>query len=134
MKPRPTSVSIIAWILIVIGGLSFITSTLTINNPMVRDLMSKSPIPVPIQFVMMYVGLGVSILSGVFMLKAKAWARMLYIGWSLIGFTISFSTSPMKAAIIPGFIVFLIIAFFLFRPKANEFFSQAISQNDRPSF
>ena len=123
MKKRPTSISVIAWIYIVLGGISLITTTLMINNPMARDLMSKSPIPIPVQYALSYVGLLIMIVSGVAMLKGCNWARFLYVIWSIIGFLVGFTTSPMKAAMIPGFVVFLVVAFFLFRPKANAFFS-----------
>lgn len=124
MKKRPTSISVIAWILIVIGVISLITTTAMFNNPMARDIMAKSPLPIPVQYAMGYIGLLVMIVSGIAMLKGQNWARFLYVTWSLIGFVIGIATSPMKAAMIPGLMVFVIITFFLFRPKANEHFSK----------
>ena len=120
---RPTSVSVIAWILIVTAGISLLTSTVSLNNPMARELMAKSLLPVPLQFVMLYVGLLITIVSGIAMLKGQNWARFLYVGWSAIGFVIGILTSPMKAAMIPGLVVFAVLTFFLFRPKPNEYFS-----------
>jgi hypothetical protein len=93
-----------------------------INNPVVQDLMAKNPIPVPVQYAMSYIGLLVTIGSGIAMLKGANWARYLYVIWNLVGFVIGIATSPMKAAMIPSFVVFLVIAFFLFRPKATAFF------------
>ena len=133
MNNRPTSITVISWILIVMGGLSVISSALTINNPMVREMMSKSPVSLTIQYAMLVIGLAVTLTSGVCMLHGKAWARQLYVGWGAIGFLISFNTSPMKAAIIPGFVVYLVISFFLFRPKANAFFSPTTSPNGSQS-
>ena len=100
-------------------------TTAMINDPTGRDIMAKSPIPIPVQYAMSYLGLLAMIVSGVAMLKGKNWARYLYTIWNLVGFVIGIATSPMKAAImIPGFVVFLVIAFFLFRPKATAFFVQ----------
>lgn len=130
MKQRPTSISVIAWILIVIGGISLITTTAMINHPMVHNLMSKSSLSVSAQYAISYLGLLITIISGVAMLKGKNWARFLYVIWSLIGFVIGLTTSPMKMAMIPGFIVFSVIAFFLFRPKANEFFGPVWESGD----
>jgi cytochrome b561 len=104
------------------GAISLVTSIVSFNNPIVKEIMSKNRIPINIQYVMMYAGLLVMLVSGVAMLKGQNWARLLYICWSIIGFIIGIATSPMKAAMIPGIIVFLVIVFFLFRPKANEFF------------
>ena len=120
---RPTSISVIAWILIVTSGIAMLASTVSLNNPMARELMAKSLLPIPLQFVMLYVGLLITIVSGIAMLKGQNWARFLYVGWGSIGFVIGILTSPMKAAMIPGFVVFAVVTFFLFRPKANEYFS-----------
>ncbi len=49
MKKRPTSVTVIAWILIVTGGVSLVATTAAINNPVTLELMSKSPLPIPVQ-------------------------------------------------------------------------------------
>jgi len=122
MNQRPKSITVVCWILIIMGAISLVTSIVSFNNPIVKEIMSKNRIPINIQYVMMYAGLLVMLVSGVAMLKGQNWARLLYICWSIIGFIIGIATSPMKAAMIPGIIVFLVIVFFLFRPKANEFF------------
>ncbi len=130
MKNRPTSVTVIAWALIVMGGISLISTTAMINNPMAHDLMSKSPIPIPVQYAMSYIGSLIMIVSGIAMLGGRNWARFLYVVWSAVGFAIGITTSPMKVALIPGFVVFVVIAFFLFRPKATQYFSPSESAND----
>ena len=120
---RPTSVSVIAWLLIAMSGISLLTSIVSFNNPMVRELMAKSLIPIPLQFVISYVGLLITLASGIAMLKGQNWARFLYVGWGVIGFVIGILTFPMKAAMIPGVVVVAVFAFFLFRPEANTYFS-----------
>jgi hypothetical protein len=126
MKIRPTSVTVISWILIAMGGISLITTTmmLIIPNPRVQELMAQSPIPVPIQYVISYAGLAVMIISGLWMLKGQNWARLLYVIWSALGLVIGLATSPMKAMLIPGVLIYGVVVFFLFRPKANQFFSK----------
>lgn len=122
MNERPKSITVVCWILIVMGGISLITSLLSFNNPVTQELMSKSPIPISIQYIMMFAGLLITLACGIAMLKGQNWARLLYVGWSVIGFIIGIATSPMKAMMFPGIIIFFIFAFFLFRPKANEYF------------
>jgi hypothetical protein len=124
MNKRPKSVTFISWFFIVTGVFSLLTSFTSMNNPLVLELMAKSPLPVPAQFAMMYVGLAISITSGIFMLRGANWARFLYIIWSAIGFLIGLATSPAKLMLIPGIIVYGIIVFFLLRPNANAFFSR----------
>ncbi len=123
MNKRPLSVSIIAWLLIVFGALSAVAIPFTLGNPMTQELMAKSMVPIPVQYFMMFAGVLISIVTGIFMLKGANWARMLYIIWGALGFLFSFITSPAKAAVIPGFVIYLIVAFFLLRPKATAFFT-----------
>lgn len=122
MTTRPRSITIISWILIVLGGISAVSTTIMIGNPMVAELMQKSPVPMWLQWVMSYAGLLVMLVSGAAMLKGANWARWLYVGWTAAGFVFAFATSPLKMAMLPGFVFFCIIAFFLFRKKANAFF------------
>lgn len=122
MTKRPTSITVIAWILIVVAGISLVTTTFTLNNPTAKELMSRSVIPLQLQFAMMYFGLLVQLVSGVAILKAQNWARLLYTIWTGIALVIGLATSPMKMAMIPGVVLFVVIVVFLFRPKANEYF------------
>ncbi|WP_188705274.1 hypothetical protein [Silvimonas iriomotensis] len=131
---RPVSITIIGWFLIVTAAFSLISVVFTFNNPMVRALMEKSPLPIPIQFLLTFVGLLVTVISGVALLKRRHWARLLYSGWSVLGFAVSLATSPMKPALIPGLVIFLIIVFFLFRPTANQYFAAQTDTANAPDF
>ena len=122
MQTRPTSITVICWILIVMGGILLFTSLLSLNNPEAKEIMGRNPIPVSIQFMMLYVGTIVMIGCGIAMLKGQNWARMLYISWSIFGLIIGIVTAPMKSSLIPGIVIFMIAAFFLFRPNATAFF------------
>lgn len=122
MNKRPTSITVVCWVLIALAGVSIISSVFSFNNPVTRELMSKSPIPVNIQYLIMFAGLVITLVCGIAMLKGRNWARLLYVGWSVTAFIIGLATSPMKAMLIPGLIIFIIFAFFLFRPKANAYF------------
>ena len=141
MRTRPTSITVIAWILILMGGISLVTMTLMIDkidkvmidNPAARELISKSAISVPVQYAMTYVGLLIMLVSGVAMLKGQNWGRWLYVVGTAVGFLIGIITSPLKEAMIPGFVVFVVVTFFLFRPKANEYFSDTESAHDTQS-
>lgn len=122
MKSRPVSVTVVAWIIIATNGLSLVTVTLGLNNPTAIELMNRSPLPVPVQLGIAYFSLLALLVCGVAMLKGRKWARSLYVIISIAGVLIGIATSPVKLLLIPGFIIFVIFVFFLFRPKANEFF------------
>jgi len=123
MNTRPKSVTIISWVLLVMSVISIFSTSLTYNNPEVVEIMSLSTIPITLQYIMITLGLTITIISAIGMLNCKNWARFLYVGWSMIGFIISLLTSPMIAMLIPGIIVFMIITFFLFSSKANIYFN-----------
>jgi hypothetical protein len=44
---------------------------MAINNPMAQELMAKSPIPIPLQYVMLYLGLANEILSANFHVASR---------------------------------------------------------------
>lgn len=123
MKKRPTSVTVIAWLLIISGGFTLIMTAMGIGNPLTIEIMSKSPLPIYVQYAMAFTGLTITLTSGIAMLNRQNWGKLAYVISTPIFFMIGIVTSPMKAAMIPGFFVFLIVSFFLFRPKANEYFA-----------
>ncbi|MFC1551584.1 hypothetical protein ACFL6P_03355 [Candidatus Latescibacterota bacterium] len=123
-KKRPTSITVVAWFLIVIGAISLIPTTITLmsQNPMIEEMMSKSPIPIPIQHVLSYAGLIVSIVSGIAILQGENWGRFLYFIWSVITIVIGIFTSPNILFMIPGLVIFAVLAFILFLSKASDYF------------
>lgn len=125
MKQRPTSITVVSWVLIVLGAISLIGTIITMNNPAATELMSRSAIPVLVQYVLTYIGIVIMVACGIMMLKGQGWARFLYVVWTMIGFVIGLLTAPVKVAMVPGLVVFLIIVFFLFRRAANEYFRPA---------
>lgn len=120
---RPTSITVVAWFIIVTSGISLLATPLSLNNPMAQELMAKNPLPISLQIAMAYLGLTISIVSGIGMLKAQNWARLLYVIWGGFGFVVGVFTSPVKLMMIPGLVILAIIAFFLFQPSANKYFS-----------
>jgi len=130
MSTRPTSITVVAWILIVLGGIALIATTAMLGDQTTRTLMSKSPIPIPVQYAMTYVGLLIMLVSGFAMLKRQNWGRWLYVIGAGIGLLVGIVTSPMREAIIPGFVFYVVVVFFLFRRRANEYFSGTESAGD----
>ena len=123
---RPKSVSIISWLLIIASIISLVSTVASYGNPIAHELMAQSPIPIPLQYVMTFVGLTLMLVCGIMMLKAKNWARNLYVAWSVFGLIIGVITSPIKAMMIPGAVFLGIVAFFLYRPKVNSYFAGGV--------
>jgi hypothetical protein len=127
VRARPTSVTVICWILIVMGASSAVSMLSMVNNPQVKELMARNPIPIPVQYAMSFGGLLVMVVSGAGMLMGQNWARLLYVIWSALGFIVGIITSPMKLLMIPGILVYVVFVLFLFRPAANRFFARTQS-------
>lgn len=124
MKRRPKSVSVIAWIIIVMNVLFLISGILTLNDPRAIEYLSKSVIPVPIQHVISYITTLIFLICGISMLKGKKWGRTVYAILYPVCIVFGAITSPsQKAYILPGILPYLIFIFFLFRPVSNEYFS-----------
>jgi len=136
MPKRPLSVSIIARLLIVLGAVNLFMTIAYFNHPAVRAALERNPLPIPVQYAMGIVGLSVMVVSGLAMLRGRHWGRVLYIAWTLFGTLVGLFTVPQKLTLIPGFVLFLIMVFFLFRPAANTFFRSAPAdgtlQDDAP--
>lgn len=133
MIPRPLSVTIISWILIVLALLGLVGTLVSMNVPEAREIMEQGKLPVEAQIALSLVGLGVLVVSGIGMLKGGNWARMLYVGWTALSLILGFFTAPAPATMIPSLIIFLIIAFFLFRPAPNAYFRGAPAVPDAES-
>lgn len=127
---RPTAVSVISWILIVVSVLNLLTTTVSANHPLVLELMKKNPLPIPAQFAMIYIGLTVSLVSGIAMLGGHNWGRWLYAIWGSLGMIFGVATSPIKTMMIPGIILFVVMVCFLFQPATSRFFVQPDASND----
>lgn len=119
---RPTSITVIGWILIVLGIVALCGVPMSVFNPEVEQLMARSPIPVQWQYFLMVVGPLLMVFCGQALLNRQNWARWLYVGWNVLSAAINLATSPMKLLIIPSLLVFLVITFFLFLPAANRYF------------
>ena len=124
MPSRPQSLTVVCWILIVLGPFAVLPLFMGyMHDPKVIELMNKSPFPISVQYAMMWAGALVTSGSGVLMLYRQSWARLVYVGWSILGIIIGLTTSPIKMMLLPGIVVFAVIAFFLFRPAANAYFA-----------
>ena len=99
---RPTSITVISWLLILTALASSIISTLTLDHPVVKDLVDRNPLPVPFQYGLLYVGFLAQLVSGAVMLFAQNWGRILYSVCGAIGVLVSVITAPVKLVIIPG--------------------------------
>ncbi len=124
MQKKPLLVSIVSWTIIALTVILAIVYSLAVNNSDIRNLMSRSPVPINVQITLTYTGMVVFLISGIFMLQAQDWARWLYVGWGFFGLMFTFFGAPNKLSVLPGLIIYLIVITILFLPESNRYFSE----------
>jgi hypothetical protein len=120
MHERPTSITVIAWILIIMGLGGIILATISFT----KMLTSPSVVSSPIDYALMYLGVLSYVVSGIAILKGQNFGRFIFIIWTVIFYAIRIARNPFATSIVPSMFMFLIIpVFFLFRPRANAYFA-----------
>lgn len=125
MKDRPKSITIISWYFIIASFAGVISMYLNRDTPEIVKMMEQTAMPITMQYLMIVVGSIIMLVCGILMLKAMGSGRIIYVGWSMISLLIHTFTTPVMAMMVPAFVMFIIITFFLFRPKANEYFGSS---------
>jgi hypothetical protein len=123
MTIRPTSITVIGWILVVSGVMSLPGTFRTPRTPRAQEVAAKNPVPIPIQRAMSVAGTAVHVVCGYFLLQGKNWSRYLIVAWDVIQLSYGFIASPFKLVMILGACFLLLETYFLFRPRAQEFFA-----------
>jgi len=110
MNKRPLSVAIISCLFIVAGGVGFAYH------------LTEFKAGHPFQYDVVWVCLVrlLAILSGVFMLRGRSWARWLLLVW--IAFHVILSATHALFEFIVHALLLAVVAYFLFRPQASAYF------------
>ena len=124
MNKRPLSVTIIGWLVIVTSIFSLFSVLMMGSNPQASAMLAESPLPASAHQIVGIVSTLISLISGYGILKGFNWARILYIAAGIAGLLFSLLTVPMVSVIILGVLMLAVVAFFLFRPAANDWFNR----------
>jgi hypothetical protein len=121
---RPTSLTVIGWVLIVFGAFGLLGTMMLPANPVAAELMKQSPLPMSAHVAIGAIGALISIACGVGVLKGLGWSRLLYTAWVLISVVIALVSMPFSSLMVVGWLLQAVIIFFLFRPEAGAWFSR----------
>ena len=117
---RPTSVTVIAWIVIICSALSMVS--LVGTGPQISDQLGLSKT----HYVLVWALSVFDLIFGICMLWPLNWARLGYIVisaiWLIIGL-FAFDSRAMIYSWIVGLIVYAFFLVFLFSRKANLYFA-----------
>ena len=123
MQKRPVSLTIIAWVLIVLSLLALVGTFTMRSNPAMMKMMDQMHVSVMVYQAWTVLGVIIDLIVAYGIFKGFPWSRVLYVVWSVIGLAVGFFISPQKAYLVLGLIVLVVISIFLYSEKANDWFS-----------
>jgi hypothetical protein len=123
MTKRPLSLTIIAWFLIIFSLFGLYGVFTMGSNPVAMKMIQQMHMSLLLEQVWGVIGAVVNLVVAYGILKGQPWSRVLYVVWSIIGIVVGLYISPMKAVVALSLLFLIIIAFFLFRENADDWFS-----------
>jgi hypothetical protein len=123
MEKRPLSLTIIAWVLVVLSVLALVGMFTMGSNPAMVKAMQQMHVSLAFERTWTAVGVIINLIVAYGIFKGQPWSRVLYVVWGIIGLVAGFFISPMKAALVVSLIILVVISIFLFGEKGNDWFS-----------
>ena len=118
MKARPLSITIIAWLFMIMGSIALLSGLLPLAGANSAHLIAEFK-----THWMVHLSRVLQIAGGLFMLRGHNWARWLVVAW--IAFHIVIGALHGWVQFLTHVVIFSVILFFLFRRKASAYFSGA---------
>lgn len=120
MKKRPSTVTVIGWVSIVLGVITFIAALLPlfgVGKSGSEAMMNSHGL---MDLVLVLITRALAVVFGIFLLLGYNWARWLLLLW--MGFHVVISLQGSAYAIIVHSLIFVVVLYLLFRPEANTYF------------
>jgi hypothetical protein len=124
MRERPLSVTIVAWF-VILSGIISVAAIYASGTPGGRVIGAPSALPHDAQLAIAGASALVSILCGIFILRGREWARLLYVAWNAAGLAMGALTAPLASVLLLSLLLLGVITYFLFRGPANIFFGRS---------
>ena len=122
MEKRPLSLTIIAWFLIIFSLFGLYAAFTMGSNPIAVKMIEQMHSSLRFQQAWGVLGAVINLVCAYGILKGQPWSRVLYVVWGVIGIGVGLYMSPMKVLIVVSLVLLIVIAFFLFTEKANDWF------------
>lgn len=123
---RPTSVTVVAWVILAMAGEAIAGSSSSMAQPILRQLADPQ-VGVPLTVLLGLLVEVAIVISAVLMLRGASWARIVYAalaGFVVFGMVVSsFRVSGMVPIAGYATIRTAVLLYFLFRADANAYFS-----------
>ena len=122
MEKRPTSLTVIAWLIIVLSLLSVALVFAMSSNPQMVAAAQQMHMSMGLLQGWSVLGTIVNLACAYGILKGLPWSRVLYVVWGIIGLVFNAYTLPSKGGVVFGLIVLVVISVFLWTNSANDWF------------
>ena len=122
-QKRPLSLTIIAWVLIILSLLALVGTFTMASNPAMVKMVQEMHIPLAVEQAWTVLGVIINLVVAYGILKGQPWSRVLYVVWGIIGLVVGFFLTPQKAVLVLSLVILVVISIFLFSEKANDWFS-----------
>ncbi len=124
MEKRPLSLTIIAWVLVILAllGLAGIVMATT-SAELAAKMAEQSNMPLPFQQAWTAIGAIVTLVVAYGIWKGQPWSRVLYVAWGVIGIVVGYLVGSPGYGMILGVVILVVISAFLFTNRANEWFN-----------
>ena len=122
MEKRPTSITVIAVIVIAFSLLGLLSAATLPLNPKAADMFARSPVPMVVNQIWGAVGSIVGLIVAYGAFKGQPWSRVLYLVFGIINLVVSLYISPIKYALVLGLVAFVVVCVFLWTNTANDWF------------
>lgn len=122
MGPRPRSVTILAWVLIVLSALGVYVET------MIALMVPGTPIE-KTAFALAALKLCI-LIAGIGILKGQSWARLLYFSITPISIVLQLANDRVPQALVGELIPLVLCVVYFRRPAARAFLARALSADE----
>ena len=122
MEKRPLSLTIIAWLLIILSLFNLVGVAMMRSNAAMMKAVEQMHASVAFLQIWGVAGTVVTLLCAYGILRGLPWSRVLYLVWGIVGLVVGFYTSPMKAALVLTLVILVVVCAFLWTNNANDWF------------
>jgi hypothetical protein len=123
MEKRPTSMTVIGILLIVLTLLGIYGLITAGTNPMMTKMLTQMHVSLPLYEAYGALGIVISLACAYGIFKGLPWSRVLYLAWGIVGLIVGLYVSPIKAALVLSLIILVVVCAFLWTNTANDWFS-----------
>jgi len=122
MAKRPTSITVIGSLLLIFTLIGIVGLVMAGSNAAMAEQITKMHISLPLYLAYGTLGILINLACVYGIFKGLPWSRVLYLAWGIIGLVVGFYIAPMKASIVLGLVLLVVVCAFLWTNTANDWF------------